>query len=190
MPNPITDQEISDLMFVDPAKALALHAEKVKAELRGEYQRNQGEAQFWDQFYSDNPELRADHDEVRLIINNHLAELAPLPVSKASEKLAEMAHEHIKNKERKRAEERERAVYVGGPGIGENPFPFGGMNRDYFGADDDVDGGSLSSIINRRKAARAAGGIENLQRYADDSKAEAAAGRGSFLRRSEKARTV
>ncbi|WP_327209458.1 hypothetical protein [Rhizobium leguminosarum] len=159
MPNPITDQEISDLMFVDPAKALALHAERVKAELRGEYQRNQGQSQFWDQFYADNPELRADHDEVRLIINNHMSELAPLPVSKASAKLAEMAHEHIKNKERKRAEEREGAVYVGVPGISENHSPFGGMNRDYIGADDDESGGSLGSIINRRKAARAAGGI-------------------------------
>lgn len=88
-----------ELLFTDPKNAVALIKKSIRDELTNEltttYKKDQGEKQFWDDFYKDHGDLKDDDDLVRTTLNKHLGELADLPVKKASEKLAELTRDRI-----------------------------------------------------------------------------------------------
>lgn len=90
-----------DLMFRNPKEAVKLIKKQAVAEaraaLRAEYQTDQGTKDFWNEFYRKNPDLNRDQDDtlVQGVMQTHMAELAPLPVSEASKKLAELTRDRI-----------------------------------------------------------------------------------------------
>ncbi|NLS02279.1 hypothetical protein HGP14_02705 [Rhizobium sp. P32RR-XVIII] len=151
------ESEIAELMYVDPARALALHKEVVKQEIRGEYQQHQGKEKFWHDFYRQYPELKADHDEVFQVLVQHQEELWPMSPADAAVELASRAKHHIKYKEQHRAAERGRSVYVGGPDDpdGSQQFAAPRIGGGAFGAP--VQNKSLGDLIKERNAARSQG---------------------------------
>jgi hypothetical protein len=156
-----TPSDLVELFYTDPEKALELHGEMVKRDIREEYNKAQGEAQFWNGFYHDHPDLRADHDAVRTILTKNLANLAPMTVEAAGNELADLTRQYIKNESRHRAEAREAAVFVGGPGLE-------GTSMQHSQSSDLV---SLGDRINARKEARRVGQAKATDRYAQESKA-------------------
>ena len=112
-PAPGRVQEKTDwgnLMFQDPDKAAQLLKEEAKREIREEmtttYQRDQGQRQFWQEFYEAHPDLKEDRDLVTTTLNGNLADLANIPVEQAMGKLAELTRNRIlryRNKPTQRA---------------------------------------------------------------------------------------
>ena len=98
------------LMFQDPDKAAQLLKEQAKNEIREEmtstYQRDQGQRQFWQEFYEAHPDLKEDRDLVTTTLNGNLSDLANIPVEQAMERLAELTRNRIlryRNKPTQRA---------------------------------------------------------------------------------------
>lgn len=90
-----------NLMFSDPKKAVALikkqAKEETQAELRAEYQREQGTTKFWNSFYAKHQEFKRDldHDLIELTLNSNLQSLANIPVTEALDKLADLTRDRI-----------------------------------------------------------------------------------------------
>ena len=98
-PEPEPEPDWEDLMFKDPRKYHQMLRDSVKkeisTELRGEYQKDQGTQQFWSAFYKDHKDLEGDDDLVRATLQANLADLAPMPVKAAGDKLAELTRNRI-----------------------------------------------------------------------------------------------
>lgn len=98
-PKPEPEPDWEDLMFKDPKEYNRLLREHVKkeisGELRGDYQRDQGTRDFWSAFYTDHADLKGDDDIVKAILQANLADLAPMPVKAAGDKLAELTRSRI-----------------------------------------------------------------------------------------------
>lgn len=88
-----------NLMFTNPKEAVALIKKEAvaeaKADLRAEYQQDQGTKKFWDGFYETHKDLKEDHDLVEVTLNSNLAALAGMPVPQAMEKLADLTRERL-----------------------------------------------------------------------------------------------
>lgn len=88
-----------ELLFTDPKQAVALLKKTIRDEVVGEvtssYKKDQGERDFWGDFYKAHDDLKEDDDIVKATLQKHLGELADLPVKKASERLAELTRERI-----------------------------------------------------------------------------------------------
>lgn len=98
-PDPEPEPDWEDLMFKDPKeyhKRLRQSIEKdIKADLTDTYTRDQSTKDFWNAFYADHSDLKGDDDLVRTILQANLAELAPMPVKAAGDKLAELTRSRI-----------------------------------------------------------------------------------------------
>lgn len=98
-PDPEPEPDWEDLMFKDPKeyhKRLRQSIEKdIKSELTETYTRDQSTKDFWNAFYTDHADLKGDDDLVRTILQANLAELAPMPVKAAGDKLAELTRSRI-----------------------------------------------------------------------------------------------
>lgn len=70
-------------------------AKQVSTELGTKYQRDQGEKEFWSDFYSENDDLREDRDLVQATLSSNLNILGDMPVSQARKKLADLTRERI-----------------------------------------------------------------------------------------------
>jgi hypothetical protein len=122
---PTDETNYEELLFQDPTKALALYGEKIKKELREEYQQNQGRTLFWNGFYERNPDLKPDHDIATAVLQEMLQDpsMAQKPASEAAAILADRTRERIEELRSRREVERESAVFVGGPGLdGRSPM--------------------------------------------------------------------
>lgn len=88
-----------ELLFTDPKAAVALIKKTIRDEVIGEvsqsYRKDQGEKEFWGDFYAKNADLKEDDDLVKTTLQKNLGELADLPVAKAAERLAELTRERI-----------------------------------------------------------------------------------------------
>jgi hypothetical protein len=86
-------------LFANPKttmrKAIDIAKKEIGQELRSEYQRDRGTADFWDKFYSLHPDLRDDSDLVTLVLNSNLSSLANMRVEDAYKKLAELTRDRI-----------------------------------------------------------------------------------------------
>lgn len=93
------ERDWEQLIFEDTKNAIKLLRQDIRAEitteLRGEYQRDMSDRQFWDGFYRDNQDLKDDDDLVKATLGKNMQALAPLPVSEASKKLADLTRERI-----------------------------------------------------------------------------------------------
>lgn len=88
-----------DLIFTDPDKAVEQiqkdAVEMATTQLRGQYERDQGQKKFWDKFYDKHKDLKEDQDLVELTLNSNLSSLANIPVDDAMKKLADLTRERI-----------------------------------------------------------------------------------------------
>ncbi|TCL70468.1 hypothetical protein [Rhizobium sp. BK251] len=150
---PITDQEIADLMYVDPGKAVALLREQTKQEVRQEYAQHQSREQFFKDFYRENPDLSENHVDVLGVLNSRWADLETMPVSKAAIEVASLTRQKLERDRRRMNDPAaaERRVMRGGPGLDGMSAADAAVISNSQDFDEPE---SLSSIINRRKEAR------------------------------------
>lgn len=90
----------SDDVFTDPGKAakalLEAHAKVLKHDMTQAYQTDQTMQGFWKGFYEKNKHLVGREKFVEYVMNKNLAELDPMPMSKAGEALANFVAEELK----------------------------------------------------------------------------------------------
>lgn len=87
------------LFFDSPKQALDMFGDrivrKIKTELTAQYQRDQGAQGFWRDFYVKHPDLREDHDLVQSTLESNFADISPLSIPQALERLALLTRERI-----------------------------------------------------------------------------------------------
>ena len=83
------EKPISELLFEDPEKALAMHEQKVIQKLKAEENQRRQEQEFWSKFYSENKDLEDNSDIVQFTLNKNWNEFETLHPDQASQKLAE-----------------------------------------------------------------------------------------------------
>lgn len=97
--DPPVKREWEKLIFEDTDSAIALLKEDIRkeitGELRGAYQKDMGEKEFWNTFYVDNEDLKEDRDLVQATLGSNMTALQDLPVSEASKKLADLTRARI-----------------------------------------------------------------------------------------------
>lgn len=89
------NDELADLIFTDPKAALKALESRIMAAVEGKTAMKSAQAAFWQQFYEKNPELKGAELVVEGVMGKNMGVLNPLPVEKASERLAELAHETL-----------------------------------------------------------------------------------------------
>jgi|1_EtaG_2_1085319.scaffolds.fasta_scaffold01109_4 hypothetical protein len=88
-----------EILFTDPNEALRLHGEAVAKQvtetLTNQYSTNQAQQRFWDDFYSENGELKEDDHIVRMVLTQHFDVLENMSGKAARDKLAELTQTEI-----------------------------------------------------------------------------------------------
>lgn len=87
--HPDVIEGLDTLLFENPKEALKRFKEAVVKEVTSLYQADQGQRQFWAEFYQEYPELRKHQTLVSAVLNQHFAEWAALPIPTARQRLAE-----------------------------------------------------------------------------------------------------
>lgn len=89
----------NNLLFTDPAGAVAKIKQEAKEEATRELTQNYNKAEsskaFWRKFYAKNKDLRGDHDLVEVTLNSNLSTLANVEVDTAMERLADLTRQRI-----------------------------------------------------------------------------------------------
>lgn len=91
----MTPEEFEQLFWDNPAAALEKYKASILTEIRTETGKTQSAQTFWNDFYSDNEDLKKDSDLVQLVLNQNMASLADLPVAEAKVKLADLTRQRI-----------------------------------------------------------------------------------------------
>lgn len=143
-------------LFIRPTEFLKDFAgrieKRVTERVRGEYTADQGQKQFWGDFYKDNPTLVQQDSIVKSVLNEHMTELGVMPTRVASKKLAELTQARILD----------IVKQFGGGGKGDDNTPAveGATGGERPGKrsvkQEDVKPTGLSGIIKQRQAARKA----------------------------------
>lgn len=101
-PNPKVDAiDWETELFTNTNEAIKKLTAQIRQEVAGEltqsYRKDQGEKQFWTDFYKSNKDLKEDTDDdlVKAMLAKHYNELADLPTKKAGSRLAELTRERI-----------------------------------------------------------------------------------------------
>lgn len=96
---PPKERDWEELIFKDTPNAIKLLKEDIRkeitSELRGAYQKDMGEKDFWNEFYAGNEDLKEDKDLVRATLGSNMVALQDLPVSEAAKKLADLTRARI-----------------------------------------------------------------------------------------------
>lgn len=96
---PPKERDWEKLMFEDTPNAVKMLKEDIRreitTELRGAYQKDMGEKEFWNEFYSSHADLKEDQDLVRATLGSNMTALQDLPVSEAAKKLADLTRARI-----------------------------------------------------------------------------------------------
>lgn len=96
---PPKERDWEELIFKDTPNAIKLLKEDIRkeitTELRGAYQKDMGEKDFWNEFYASHEDLKEDRDLVRATLASNMPALQDLPVSEASKKLADLTRARI-----------------------------------------------------------------------------------------------
>lgn len=129
-PEPPKERDWEKLIFEDTPNAIALLKEDIRkeitGELRGAYQKDMGEKEFWGDFYASNEDLKEDKDLVQATLATNMKALADLPVSEASKKLADLTRARIlryKGGEVEKKNEKKTKVEGSGPPSLKKPEP-------------------------------------------------------------------
>lgn len=103
-PAPVKEEpepDWEDLMYKDPKGFVGVITDrivkKVSADLGGKYTKDQGEKEFWTEFYAENDDLTSVEDKslVRAVLNENINVLGDLPVSQAKKQLADLTRKRI-----------------------------------------------------------------------------------------------
>lgn len=97
-PAPASEPQETDwdnLLYNDPKAFAQKIRDDVTQELTGQYNANTAMRDFWDNFYSQNDDLRGHKGIVESVMNQNMGSLGTLPATEASGKLAEMTRETI-----------------------------------------------------------------------------------------------
>lgn len=95
---PVTGQAekpLSELIFEDPERALAIHERKVIEKLKAEETQKANEQRFWNDFYKENKDLSDDTEMVQFVMNKHWGEISQMHPEQASKKIAEYTRKTI-----------------------------------------------------------------------------------------------
>ena len=99
----IDTSKYEDLMITDPAQAInnlinemtPSLTKTITAQMRGEYNQDQGEQKFWADFYKDNSDLKDDKLIVDAILKRDMVSLGHLTPDVAAKKVADAAREQL-----------------------------------------------------------------------------------------------
>ncbi len=83
----VTD-ELADRIFEEPKEVLTELEKKIKDGLKAEDLKKKQEAQFWNEFYHDFPDLKKQERVVNLILKEQGTKIAPMNIDKGREYLA------------------------------------------------------------------------------------------------------
>lgn len=119
-------------------------AKQVSSELGNKYQKDQGEKDFWNEFYDENSDLKEDRDLVQATLTRNINILGDLPVSQARKKLADLTRERIMGYKRERKDDATPKVRVEGARSPKAPKKAAEDNKIV----------TLSDIIRSRRAKR------------------------------------
>lgn len=131
-----------------PDESLSEMEQRIKADLRAEYQAEKARELFWNKLYGQAPELRAHTEIVNAVFGESFQELSGWELDDAVEELIDRVRKRIDYLERTKFERSEAAVMVGGPGlegkpVAEQPVRVGGF--------------TLGGVLRDRRAARSVG---------------------------------
>lgn len=91
--------KVDEKLFQDPKAVLAgledRIVSKVTTALTGTYKKDQGEREFWGDFYAKHPDLKADDDLVKATLQGNMSKLGGMPVSEAISSLAALTRDRI-----------------------------------------------------------------------------------------------
>lgn len=152
-PKPKEKKNWEKMLFEDTDNAVEALRKEIKeeviTEVRGQYQQDTGEKEFWNDFWATNPDLKKaeDDDIARITLQRNYTALGDLPVSEAIKKLGELTRERI-------------LKYTGGKKKEPNPkekaqTEAGGEKKPNPPAPQDDKIVSLSDLIRARRANRA-----------------------------------
>lgn len=93
------ERDWEKLIFEDTPNAIKMLKEDIRkeitGELRGAYQQDIGEKEFWRDFYESHGDLKDDRDLVQATLGSNMKALQDLPVSEAAKKLADLTRARI-----------------------------------------------------------------------------------------------
>lgn len=91
----MTVEEFEREFWDNPAGLMERLMERASQYGQQAAQQVSSQTEFWNSFYTQNKDLAEDKDIVQMVLNNNMKELAEMPVSKASAKLAELTRGRI-----------------------------------------------------------------------------------------------
>lgn len=148
-------------LFIRPTEFLAAFAgkirEDVKREVRGEYTADQSQKEFWSNFYGENKDLAGHKQLVNTVMMEHKEELAPLTVTQAKKKLAELTRGSILDIVKQFGGDNK-----GGMGRERVEGSTSGSGRKSAASQQDAAPSSISATIKARQAARRAARLQTL----------------------------
>lgn len=132
--DPMDEVDFEKMLFQDPQKALKIHADMIRNQVKDEmtqmYQREQGTQKFWNDFYQQHPDLKDDRDLVEMTLNANLNDLIDEPVPQAIDKLADLTRQKIlrysgkgQNKDSEKKSSRKKAQVEGAANRTPPPAP-------------------------------------------------------------------
>lgn len=98
-PSNVSDEDLSEQFWTDPANAVQKIVDKKVSEARQEFEaeqkRTQHQQKFWNDFYSRHPELKEDSDIVEMILDRDYSALKDMEIESAQDELAKRAAKRI-----------------------------------------------------------------------------------------------
>jgi hypothetical protein len=92
-------EDMDSKLFQNPTETLKgiedRIVSRVSKEMKTSYNKDQGERQFWNDFYAAHADLRPDDDLVKATLQGNMSSLGGLPVSEAITRLADLTRDRI-----------------------------------------------------------------------------------------------
>lgn len=143
----MTDEELVSLSLSNPKTFVGQIKEELRSEYRAAEQARENMRGFWEQFWTDNKELRQFEPVVKMVFDGNMSTLGPMQMNDAREKLAEIARSTVLtiNKDAFQKKPRGERALIEGEGTGAAPVqPQEGQ----------VQPKSLTQLIKQRRAAK------------------------------------
>lgn len=89
------DQDIENMIFTNPKKALDLHGQAVEKRINEKFEAKKREEQFWTDFYVENPDLRNADLVVKSITGQRWAQISKLPLGEAKKIIVQESRSQV-----------------------------------------------------------------------------------------------
>lgn len=111
---PDPSEDVDTKLFTNPKETLNRVKEETKAEMWAAIQQSEAQKVFWTDFYDAFPELKGDDLVVKAVLNRDFADLKPLKVADAIQKLGENTQKYLLERGVKREKVKKGAEVEGG----------------------------------------------------------------------------